>query len=99
MVRLTSIQSSGTGRGAIGVYCYTSGECQETCRDQHHAMMGLGEIVESCEIAWKQGIDLYSLLPVNGMPRLAQCLEYTAKICDGTCMPSSCGTKSQTTNS
>ena len=42
---------NGTGRGAIGVYCYTSGEVQETCRDQHHSMMGLGELVDACEIA------------------------------------------------
>lgn len=84
----------GTGKGAVGMYVYESGECQETCRDQYHSAMGLGDLVEAAEIAWHQGTDLYSDLPdpVTGMPRLAEGLEYTAKVVNGISMPTAtCG--------
>ena len=52
-----------------------SGQCQESGRDQGHAQMGLGYLVSICEIAWKQGIDLYGYLD----NRLMHGIEYTAK--------------------
>lgn len=75
----------GNTRGAVGTYVYDDGECQETCRDAYHSAMGLGELVEAAEIAWKQGIDLYGALPdpSTGMPRLAMGLEYTAASVNG----------------
>jgi hypothetical protein len=40
---------------------YFDGLCQETCRDYgHHAQMGLASAINSAEIAYHQGIDLYS---------------------------------------
>lgn len=40
---------------------YFDGLCQETCRDWgHHMQMGLASAINSAEIAWHQGIDLYS---------------------------------------
>ncbi len=38
-----------------------SGKAQETCRDLHHTQMGLAPLAMAAEIAWKQGLDLYSL--------------------------------------
>jgi hypothetical protein len=40
---------------------YFDGLCQETCRDYgHHMQMGLASAVNSAEIAFHQGIDLYA---------------------------------------
>ena len=39
-----------------------TGQCQESGRDQGHSQMGLGYLSAISEIAWKQGIDLYSYL-------------------------------------
>ena len=41
-------------------YINEKGYCTEICRDLWHAQMGLMPMVASAEIAWKQGIDLYS---------------------------------------
>jgi hypothetical protein len=42
-------------------YKYFDGLCQETWRDNgHHAQMGLASAINTAEIAWHQGIDLYS---------------------------------------
>jgi hypothetical protein len=35
------------------------GQWQESGRDQAHAQLGLGLMAQLCEVAWKQGIDLY----------------------------------------
>jgi Alginate lyase len=45
--------------GAIRFYFNEFGECQESGRDQSHAQMGLGFLSAACEVAWKQGVDLY----------------------------------------
>jgi len=37
-----------------------AGQCQESGRDQQHTMLGLGYLSVVAEIAWNQGIDLYS---------------------------------------
>lgn len=65
----------GPGNGAISQYFNDFGECQESGRDQVHTQMGLGYLGCACEIAWKQGIDLYEA--ENN--RLALGYEYFAK--------------------
>lgn len=66
---------SGKGNGAITKYLNDFGECQESGRDQLHTQMGLGYLSCACEMAWKQGVDLYS----EADSRLAKGFEYTAK--------------------
>lgn len=65
----------GQGNGAIENYFNAFGECQESGRDQAHTQMGIGFLGAACEIAWKQGVDLYSAAD----SRLALGFEYTAK--------------------
>ena len=65
----------GYGNGAISNYLDAQGECQESGRDQAHTQMGLGYLGCAAEIAWKQGIDLYSAYE----NRLLTGYEYTAK--------------------
>lgn len=87
----------GTGKGAVGVYIYESGECQEVCRDMGHTQMGLGELVDAAEIAWKQGVNLYGELPnpQTGIPRLAEGLEFAARILNGDSVETTCGMMSK----
>ena len=61
--------------GGLDNYVYPSGQCQEDYRDQGHVQWGLGGLVATCEVAWKQGIDLYGA----DNNRLMLGLEYTAK--------------------
>ena len=65
----------GAGNGAVNHYFNQFGQCQESGRDQGHTQMGLEYLLNSCEIAWKQGIDLYGAYE----NRLAKGFEYTAK--------------------
>jgi hypothetical protein len=65
----------GKGKGALTNYVFPAGQCQETTRDQTHTQMGLGALAAACEVAWKQGVDLYGAAD----NRLALGLEYTAK--------------------
>lgn len=74
---------SGVGNGAINHYFNEFGQCQESGRDQGHTQMGLDYLCNSCEIAWKQGIDLYGAYD----NRLAKGFEYTAKYNLGHDMP------------
>jgi len=67
--------SKGASNGAINNYFNEWGQCQGSGRDQGHTQMGLGFLTNVCEIAWKQGHDLYSAY--NN--RLATGYEYTAK--------------------
>jgi hypothetical protein len=66
---------NGVGNGAVNHYFNEFGQCQESGRDQVHTQMGLEYLVNSAEIAWKQGVDLYSAYG----KRLAAGFEYTAK--------------------
>lgn len=61
--------------GGLPHYIYPSGQCQETRRDQLHVQWGLGGLVGVCEIARKQGVDLYGALD----NRLLKGLEYSAR--------------------
>ena len=65
----------GAGNGAIEKYFNDFGECQESGRDQAHVQMGMGFLACACEMAWKQGVDLYCAAD----NRLALGFEYTAK--------------------
>ena len=65
----------GASNGAINNYFNEWGQCQESGRDQGHTQMGLSFLANVCEIAWKQGKDLYSAY--NN--RLALGYEYTAR--------------------
>jgi hypothetical protein len=70
-------------KGHLAVYIEPSGQCEESGRDQGHTQMGLGEYVSVCEVAWKQGVDLYS----TENNRLLIGLEYTAKYMLGNDVP------------
>ncbi|MBB3206019.1 hypothetical protein FHS27_001827 [Rhodopirellula rubra] len=74
---------NGEGNGAIENYFNEFGECQESGRDQAHTQMGIGFLACACEIAWKQGVDLYSAAD----NRLALGFEYTAKFNLGNDVP------------
>ncbi len=74
---------NGVGNGAVNHYFNEFGQCQESGRDQGHTQMGLEYLVNSAEIAWKQGVDLYSAHD----NRLAKGFEYTAKYNQGSDVP------------
>ena len=61
--------------GSLPHYVSTTGQCQETGRDQAHAQLGLGALCETCEMAWEQGDDLWGTLD----NRLLKGIEYTAR--------------------
>lgn len=52
----------GTGSILNAVYFVhpgNLGQWQESGRDQPHAQLGVGMMAQLCEVAWKQGLDLY----------------------------------------
>ena len=69
----------GCGDGQLAHYIYPSGECQESGRDQQHTQLGIAHMGDCCEMAWHQGLDLYSSLD----NRLLLGFEYTARYCFG----------------
>ncbi len=66
---------NGAGDGRLTNYIYASGQCQESGRDQGHTQLGLAHLGDAAEIAWHQGLDLYSYAG----NRLLAGFEYTAK--------------------
>ena len=60
--------------GSLFKYIYPSGQCQETMRDQGHVQLGLGEFAGAAQIAFTQGVDLFSI----GNNRMALGYEFTA---------------------
>ncbi|MCO7124674.1 alginate lyase family protein [Sporolactobacillus shoreicorticis] len=70
--------------GALSNYIYPSGESQESSRDQVHAQMGLTGLAYQCDIAWNQGIDLFSAY----QNRLLSGTSYNAKYNMGGNVPS-----------
>lgn len=64
----------GPVNGGIFKYIYPSGQCQETLRDQGHVQLGLGEFAGAAQVAFTQGVDLFSI----GNNRIALGYEYTA---------------------
>lgn len=61
--------------GVLTNYIYDNGQCQESSRDQGHAMLGQGFVSEIAEMAWNQGDNLYGW--TNN--RLLLGLEYTLR--------------------
>jgi parallel beta-helix repeat protein len=61
--------------GSMFKYIYPSGQCQESMRDQAHVQLGLGEFAGAAQVAFTQGVDLFSI----GNNRLALGYEYTAQ--------------------
>ncbi len=76
--------------GSIFKYVYPSGQCQETMRDQGHVQLGLGEFAGAAQVAYTQGVDLFSV----GNNRIASGYEYTAGFLLGE-KPQSYGTISE----
>ena len=79
---------SGAGNGAIRNAVYYVhpgglGQWQESGRDQGHTVMGIGIMGAICEMAWKQGDDLYGY---DDNRFLAGC-EYVAKYNLGGAVP------------
>jgi hypothetical protein len=67
---------NGAGDGRLTHYIINqTGQCQESGRDQQHTQLGLAHLGDCCEIAWHQGLDLYSY--DNNL--LLKGFEYTAK--------------------
>ena len=66
---------AGFDNGSLPNYIAESGQLQESGRDQAHSQLGIGCMAEICEVAWKQGLDIYSALD----NRLLKGYEYTAK--------------------
>lgn len=66
---------NGIGNGRMSYYVREDGTTQETLRDQGHEQMGIGALAGFAEIAWNQGIDLYS----RENNRLLKGVEGTAK--------------------
>lgn len=60
-----------------------TGQIQESGRDQGHAQLGIAAMATICEMAWKQGDDLYSALD----NRLLKGFEYTARYNLGESVP------------
>lgn len=71
---------NGRGTGAIRnavpfLYQDGLGQWQESGRDQAHVMGGMGLMVEMCQMAWNQGVDLFGY----DNNRLLAGAEYTAQ--------------------
>lgn len=64
----------GPVNGGVLKYVYSSGQCQESMRDQGHVQLGLGEFAGAAQVAFTQGVDLFSVAD----NRLALGYEYTA---------------------
>ncbi len=67
-----------------GQTTYMDGLCQETCRDLRHVQHGFGGLIHTAEIAWHQGVDLYS----ERDNRLMAGLEFHAQYILGAKVPS-----------
>jgi parallel beta-helix repeat protein len=65
----------GPVNGSIFKYIYPSGQCQESMRDQGHVQLGLGEFAGAAQVAFTQGVDLFSIAD----NRIALGYEYTAR--------------------
>jgi hypothetical protein len=59
----------------LGYVDITTGQCQESGREQLHAQLGIGQLGSICELAYQQGNDLYSLYGNAVM----KAFEYSAK--------------------
>eukprot|EP00775_Hariotina_reticulata_P008807 gene8807-8986_t len=60
-------------------YVKPCGECGETSRDLYHSQFGMGGLIQLAEIAWHQGVNLYS----SHNSRLVNMMEFHAYITNG----------------
>jgi len=74
---------TGPVNSGITHYVYPSGQCEETCRDQGHTQLGLSYFVNTCVVAWNQGVDLFG----EADNRLALGMEYTSRYMLGEDVP------------
>jgi hypothetical protein len=74
---------TGPVNSGITRYVYPSGQCEESCRDQGHTQLGLSYLVNTCIVAWNQGVDLFG----EADNRLALGVEYTARFMLGEDVP------------
>lgn len=71
---------TGKDNGTLRNYISNkTGQCQESGRDQAHTQLGLSCLAVTCELAYKQGMDLYKV----DNNRLMRGLEYTARYNNG----------------
>lgn len=61
--------------GSIFKYIYPNGQCQESPRDQGHVQLGIGEFTGAAQVAYTQGVDLFTIADY----RIALGFEYTAR--------------------
>ena len=59
--RASTIEDYGYNE-VMSNYIWENGQCQESSRDQAHALGGVSIITCMCEMAWNQGDDLYGYL-------------------------------------
>ena len=78
-----SVPASSLASFWYGQTTYMDGLCQETCRDLRHVQHGFGGLIQTAEIAWHQGVDLYS----ERGNRLLTGLEFYAKYVLGAQVP------------
>ncbi|MFT3935193.1 MAG: alginate lyase family protein [Chitinophagaceae bacterium] len=69
----------GPVNGSIFKYIYPNGQCQESGRDQGHVQLGIGEFSGAAQVAYTQGVDLFSIAD----NRIALGYEYTAGFLQG----------------
>lgn len=75
---------AGPGNGSItGTIVYSSGQGQESTRNQAYAKLGLDLLTSVAEMAWNQGVDLYGW----NANRLLRGWEYTCKYSLGEDVP------------
>ena len=81
--RVTAYYLKGEGNGAVRNYFKDSGQCQESGRDQLHTQMGLEFLINTCQTAWLQEVNLYEAYD----NLLLKGFEYTAKFNLGGSVP------------
>lgn len=79
---------TGAGNGSIlkavpFLHAGGLGQWQESGRDQAHSLLGVGLMAAFCEMAWNQGIDLYTY----SNSRFRQGAEYVASYNNGNSVP------------
>lgn len=65
----------GDDNGSLPNYIASTGQIQESGRDQAHCMLGIGCLAEIAEVAWNQGDDLYGAFD----DRIMKGCEYLSK--------------------
>jgi hypothetical protein len=77
-------RNATSSNGSLDKYILsTTGQCQESGRDQDHVQLGLGNLAEASQIGVNQGLDMFGSLS----NRLLLGYEYTAKYNLGSTVP------------